>query len=171
MSLLFDNTVLSHVGEILEIKGVDIIVLVHQVLIFSTVFIKTVYLYPGVSFSIMHNHALLTLAFEVAHYIRLAAGSLHLLQNARLVGTIDQKGQNSVEALFIIGVDNVVFLNWLELQGLLAEAFAELLIRIVQVQEFLFDYLDVLGIFQVDLKVAFIVLLLLLLLLLLLTLG
>ena len=112
----------------------------------------------------MHNHALLTLAFEVAHYIRLSAGALHLLQDAGLVGTVDQKGQHSVEALLIIGVDDVVLLDWLKLQGLLAKAFAELLIRIVEVEEFLLDDLDVLGILQIDLQVAIVVLLLLLLL-------
>ena len=38
-SLLFYNTVISHVGEVLEVEGVDIVVLVHKVLILATILI------------------------------------------------------------------------------------------------------------------------------------
>ena len=72
--------------------------------------------------------------------------------------------------MLVIGVYNVVLLQWLKVKSLLTERLTELLIRVVQIQELLLNDFDVLRIFEIDLHVFIIIVFLLLVLLLMLAL-
>ena len=72
--------------------------------------------------------------------------------------------------MLVIGVYDVILLQWLKVKSLLAERLAELLIRVVQIQELLLNDFDVLRIFEIDLHVFIIIVFLLLVLLLMLAL-
>ena len=72
--------------------------------------------------------------------------------------------------MLVIGVYNVVLLQWLKVKSLLTKRLAELLVRVVQIQEFLLNDFDVFRIFEIDLHVFIIIVFLLLVLLLMLAL-
>ena len=72
--------------------------------------------------------------------------------------------------MLVIGVYDVVLLQWLKVKGLLTKRLAELLVRVIQIQELLFYDFDVLRIFEIDLHVFIIIVFLLLVLLLMLAL-
>jgi uncharacterized Fe-S center protein len=94
----------------------------------------------------MLDDALLLLSSELAHDIRLSVG-VQLLQNSALVSAVYQQGQHCLETVFVVCVNDVVFLQWLQVQSLLSEALSELLVGVVKVQELLFNYFDVVWVF------------------------
>jgi hypothetical protein len=80
----------------------------------------------------MFDHALLLLTAHLPHNIRLSVG-VHLLQDPTLVGAVYQQGKYCLEAMFVVGVNDVVFLKGLQVESLLPEALSELLVGVVEV--------------------------------------
>lgn len=68
--------------------------------------------------------------------------------------------------MLVISVYDVVLLQWLKVKSFFTERLAELLVRVVQIQELLLNDFDVLWIFQIDFHVFIIIVFLLLVLLL-----
>lgn len=86
-SVVLDDDVVAHICQVFEIKGIDIVILVHQVLVLGSIFLKTIYLYPSVLLAIMFDHTLLLLSAQVVHDIRCSVG-VHLLQDTALVRAV-----------------------------------------------------------------------------------
>ena len=91
----------------------------------------------------MFNHAFFTGA---SIHIRLSI-TFHLLHDSALVGAGGQEREHSVHAVLVVGVYNLVLLQWAKLKCLFAEVGFEVVVLLVQLSEFLLNDLDVLWVF------------------------